>query len=154
MISIEEFLKYLTIIALSTFKFVGGPLAGVGFGYSIVVTALCTFIGMMTTVILFTSFNKQINGLSKRFLSGKNKRVFTKKNRRFVKVWNQYGLKGVAFLTPLLLTPIGGTILANSFSSNKKLIIQYMAISGFFWSFVITTILFYFGNLIKSFLPI
>ena len=154
MISIEEFLKYLTIIALSTFKFVGGPLAGVGFGYSIVTTALCTFIGMMTTVILFTSFNKQINGLSKRFLSGKNKKVFTKKNRRFVKVWNQYGLKGVAFLTPLLLTPIGGTILANSFSSNKRLIIQYMAISGFFWSFVITTILFYFGNLIKSFLPI
>ena len=125
MISLEEFLKYLTIVALSTFKFVGGPLAGIGFGYNIVSTAICTFIGMMITVILFTSFNKQINGLTKRFFIKKDRKVFTKKNRRFVKVWNQYGLKGVAFLTPLLLTPIGGTILANSFSSDKKQIIQF-----------------------------
>lgn len=154
MFSIEEILKYLTIASLSTFKFVGGPLAGIGFGYSIVTTALCTFFGMMTTVVLFTNFNQQIQALSKRFFTKKNKKVFTKKSRRFVRIWNQYGLKGVAFLTPLLLTPIGGTILANSFSSNKRVIVQYMAISGLFWSFVITTLLFYFGNLLKSFLPI
>ncbi|MEL7146101.1 MAG: hypothetical protein AAFO69_07010 [Bacteroidota bacterium] len=150
----EEILKYLTVLALSTFKFVAGPLAGIGFGMNVIVTSLLTFLGMMTSVVAFTSFNKQIQVLVQRFFIKKDRKVFTKKNRQFVKIWSTYGLKGVAFLTPLLLTPIGGTLLANSFSSNKREILQLMAISGFFWSFVITTTLFYFGNLLKSFLPI
>jgi len=154
MFSIQELLKYLTVIALSTFKFVAGPIAGVGFGFNIVLTSLSTFTGMMISVILFTSFNKQIQSFTKRFLQKKEKKVFTKKSRKFVKIWNKYGLKGVAFLTPLLLTPIGGTLVANSFSSNKREIIQYMAISGLLWSFALTTLLFYFGNLLKSFFPI
>lgn len=151
---IEEILKYLTVIALSTFKFVAGPLAGIGFGMNIVITSLLTFTGMMISVIAFSSFNKQIQQLTQRFFVRKDKKVFTKRNRQFVTIWSKYGLKGVAFLTPLLLTPIGGTLVANSFSSNKKEIIQLMAISGFFWSFVITTVLYYFGNLLKTFLPI
>ena len=150
----EEILKYLTVVALSTFKFVAGPLAGIGFGMNIVITSLLTFTGMMLSVVAFSSFNKQIHQLTQRFFARKNKKIFTKRNRQFVAIWSKYGLRGVAFLTPLLLTPIGGTILANSFSSNKRQIIQLMAISGFFWSFVITTALYYFGNLLRSFLPI
>ncbi|MGB3465112.1 MAG: hypothetical protein WBA74_07575 [Cyclobacteriaceae bacterium] len=151
---IEEILKYLTVIGLSTFKFVGGPLSGISFGFNIVVTSLLTFTGMMISVVAFTGFNKPIQAFTKKYLRRKDRKVFSSKSRRFVTIWNKYGLKGVAFLTPILLTPIGGTVLANTFSDDKEKIIRFMAISGFFWSFVITTILYYFGHLLSSFLPV
>lgn len=151
---LKEILKYLTVVGLSTFKFVGGPLAGIGFSFNIVLTSLLTFLGMMISVVVFSSFNKPIQAFTRKYFRKKKGKVFTKKSRQFVKIWNRYGLKGVAFLTPILLTPIGGTILANSFSDDKQKIIKYMAISGLFWSFVITSLLFYFGNLIRPFLGI
>ncbi len=150
--TIEEVLIYLTVIALSALKFVAGPLAGLKFGLNIVTTSLLTFSGTMASVTLFTNFNKQIQKLTHWLFKKKreNKKIFSKRNRRFVTIWKKYGMKGVAFLTPILLTPILGTLVANSFSDNKREIIQLMAISALFWAFIITTILFYFGEVLKS----
>ena len=36
-------------------------------------------------------------------------------NRRKVTLWRKYGIIGVALFTPLFLTPIGGTLVANAF---------------------------------------
>jgi len=153
---LEKILIYLSVIALSTFKFVAGPLAGIGYGLNIVTTSLLTFIGMMISVVVFTNFNPQIQKLTASLFKKRreNKKVFTNRNRKFVKIWKRFGMKGVAFLTPLLLTPILGTLIANSFSNNKKEIIQLMAISALFWSFTITALLFYFWDFVNSYISL
>ncbi len=71
--------------------------------------------------------------------ASKPKKIFTKRNRKFVIIWKKYGLVGVAFLTPILLSIPIGTLLANSLVSNRKKIIIYMFFSILFWSVTMTT---------------
>jgi len=75
--------------------------------------------------------------------------LFTKRNRRFVIFWRKYGLFGVSFLTPLVFSPIIGTLLVNAFGGSKKKIITYMLISAAFWSFLLTK----FSYLIPAVIP-
>lgn len=134
---INLLLKYLTVYLSSTVKFVGGPIAGLATGLSWLETSLFTALGMMTTVLLFTLLGKPMRRLLQRTLWRKRKR-FSRRNRQFVKIWKRWGIPGVSFLTPLLLSPIGGALLANAFGGAKKDIIVYMFISAVFWGFVIS----------------
>jgi flagellar biosynthesis protein FlhB len=147
---LEELLTYLTIYASSTIKFIFGPSIGVASQANWILTSICTAMGMMTSVVVFSFFGNQIRGLVKLIFNQEKKKVFTKRNRQFVRIWKSYGVVGVAFFTPLLLTPIGGTILANAFGCSRSDIFKYMMISSLFWSFVITYILYYARAIIET----
>lgn len=138
---VELLAKYLTVLLSSTIKFVGGPIAGLATGLSYVETAIFTALGMMTTVLIFTLPGNFLRQLLQQTI-WKNKKRFTRRNRRFVYIWKRWGLAGVSFLTPLILTPVGGALLANLFGGPKKQIILYMMLSAFFWGFVISGIFF------------
>jgi len=135
-------LKYLMVFLTSMLKFIGGPLLGVASGLSIWETALLTILGMMTTVFLMVSFIGRPfkNWIMKTFY--KNRKLFCDRNRRMVRIWRNYGLKGVAFLTPVLFSPIGGALLASSFGESAKRIFLYMLASSIFWSIIFTSIIF------------
>lgn len=62
------------------------------------------------------------------------KKIFTRRNRSIVKIWKKYGLYGIAFLTPIILSIPIGTIIANSLVDNRKKILLYMFVSLVFWS--------------------
>src|SRR5687768_8531642 len=47
-------LKVLTVYLLSTFKFIGGPLAGISMGLPLYLTVLLTIAGMMTSVLVIS----------------------------------------------------------------------------------------------------
>jgi hypothetical protein len=145
-------LKAVSIYVSSMLKFVFGPLGGYAAGFPLIATILITVAGMMTVVIILTLFSGWIrdNITSKLF---KKRKRFSKGNRRFVTIWKQYGLIGVAALTPILLTPIGGTLLAVSSGSPKDRIILYMFISACVWSVVFSTALYFSGDQILKYLP-
>ncbi len=140
---IPQIMKYLTVYLLSTVKFIGGPVSGVAAGLTWIETFLFTVLGMMTSVVIFSLLGENAK---KRFLSKfrKNKKLFSPRNRRLVSVWRKYGLLGVAFLTPIILSPIIGTMVAASFGETRKRIFTYMLFSALFWgvifSFVLTQI--------------
>lgn len=140
----ELVLKALTIVLLTMLKFIFGPTLGYAGGFSLFSTILITVTGMMSSVLLFTFLGKLLREkvLVRLF---RNRKKFTKRNRRFVTIWKKYGLPGVAFLTPLLLTPIGGTILLASFGSSKREIIVSMFLSAVFWSTVFSVLIYTFG---------
>ena len=142
-------LKYFTVYFLSGLKFVFGPAFGVANDLPVVAIIVLTALGMMTTIYLFTFFGNEIRQFFGRFR--KNKRVFTKKSRRFVRMWRKFGLKGMCLLTPLLLTPPGGGLLVNLLGSKKKLILKWMWISAILWSTVITLVVKYAFWLIEDF---
>lgn len=136
---ISLLLKYLTVYLSSTIKFAAGPVAGLATGLSWLETSLFTAMGMMTTVLLFTLLGKPMRKLLQRTIWRKQKR-FSRRNRQFVKIWKKWGIPGVSFLTPLILSPIGGAVLVNAFGGAKKDIIVYMLISAIFWGFTISGI--------------
>jgi hypothetical protein len=125
----EEILKAIPIYISSLFKFIVGPVAGYGAGLHIITTILVTFLGMMTSVVAFTFFGDWLRmKLLKKWISKQKK--FSPRSRRVVVIWRKFGLAGIAILTPLLLTPIGGTLIAVSFGAPKKYIVFYMLISA------------------------
>lgn len=136
-----QFAKYFSVILASTIKFVGGPLSGIALGLSWLETALCTTLGMMLSVIAVTYAGVALQALLRRYQKQPPKR-FTHRTRLAVRVWKQSGLAGIAFLTPLILTPIGGTILAVSFRVGRFQILVYMLISAVFWAVVQTLALY------------
>ena len=77
----------------------------------------------------------------------KKRRLFTKRNRRFVIIWKKFGLFGVTFLTPIIFTPIGGAILVSYLGGKRRTILYYMLVSAVFWSMFFSTV---FHFVIKS----
>ncbi len=142
----EDLYKYLIVFGLSMLKFILGLGAGTGFKLPFLVTAALTVAGMMTSIVLFTSFLGKIfhEWVVKTFY--KNQKLFTKGNRRKIEIWNRFGLVGVAFLTPILFSPIGGAMIANAFGETKERIFIFMLVSGILWSMSFT----YIATLLKS----
>lgn len=145
----EEIRKAVPVYFSSMVKFIFGPIGGYASGLELLTTILVTVAGMMTVVLLFTFAGNWIRQKIIDRLLGKRNR-FTTSNRKFVNIWKKYGLVGVAALTPLILTPIGGTILAVSSGSPKERIIFLMFVSAAIWSVLLSSIVYFFGN---EFLP-
>lgn len=125
----EELLKAIPIYLTCLFKFIFGPVAGYGVGLHLVTTIITTILGMMTSVVAFTFFGNWIRvKILKRIL--RKQKVFNPSNRRAVRIRTSLGLAGIAILTPLILTPIGGTLLAVSIGAPKERILIYMLLSA------------------------
>ena len=141
----EEILKAIPVYFSAMFKFILGPLGGYASGLNLITTILSTVFGMMTVVFLFTYFG---NWMREKIFSRlfKNKSRFLPENSKFTTIWKKYGLTGVALLTPIILTPIGGTLLAVSSGSPKEKIIFYMFISSSVWAVIFSMAIYFFGN--------
>lgn len=132
---LAQIAKYVAVYLISMIKFIGGPLSGVASGLTWIETFIFTVLGMMTTVVVLTLLGANAR---KRFFSRlkKKNKLFTPKNRRMVKIWRRYGLRGVAFLTPVFFSPIIGTVMAISFGEPTKRIFFYMLGSALFWGVI------------------
>jgi membrane protein DedA with SNARE-associated domain len=138
----EEVLKAFSVYLSSMIKFIFGPIGGKAAGLHLITTMVVTATGMMTVVFAFTYFGEFLREkIINRFSKKKSSEEPHKKNAGF---FTKYGLAGIALLTPVILTPIGGTLLAVSVSSNREKIIFYMLISACVWS-VLLTLAVYFG---------
>lgn len=89
---------------------------------------------MMLTVILLTVFVGDIFYSFLKKTIFKNRKIFSPMTRRTVRVWNKRGLIGIAFLTPVLFSPVGGALIAASFGEDKRKVILYMFLSACFWA--------------------
>jgi len=133
--------KYLIVYFLSGIKFILGPTFGTAYDLPLAAIILLTASGMMTTIYLFIFFGPGIRKFASRFR--RNSKVFSRRNRKFVKLWRRYGLIGVCLLTPLILSPPVGGLLTNLMETNKKKMIKWMWISALGWSTVLSTVVKY-----------
>ena len=133
--------RYVSVMIASMIKFIGGPLSGMALGLSWPETAICTTLGMMVSVVAITYAGAALQALLDRYRPRKPKR-FTSRTRLAVRIWKRFGILGIALLTPLILTPIGGTALAVSFRVNRIKLLLHMLGSGIFWA-VVQTVLIY-----------
>ncbi len=134
----EHFLEYIPVFFLSMLKFANGPMIGVAAGLGVIETGVVTFLGSMTIITVLTIIGEP----AKEWMANRQKRkdsykLFNKKRRRSVRVYQKFDIKGIAILTPLFLTPIGGTIIAIAFGVKKSKILLHMLWTNFVWAFVL-----------------
>lgn len=139
-----EFAKYVSVIAISMLKFAGGPLTGLALKLNWLETAICSVIGMMTTVVLIAYSSDTIQRVWEKIFPKKEKaKKFTRLNRLAIKTRKKFGLIGIAFLTPILFTPVGGAAISMAFRYEKKEILVKMLISAIAWA-IVQTLFFYY----------
>ena len=132
----DSILTLLGIYFLCWFKFLAGPVLGSAAGYTVIQNVSVTTAGMMTSVILFTLIGTKIKQAFDLRFRKKPKLIFSKKSRRIVNLWSKYGEIGIAFFTPILLSPVGGTLIMVSFGVKKTHIYFHMLWSASFWAIV------------------
>ncbi len=146
-------LKYLTVFALSMVKFLGGPLAGVAMGLPFGSTLGLTVAGMMTSVVIFSIVGANVSRWYSQRARQRGKPVFTTHSRRTVRVFQRFGIGGIAFITPLILSPIVGTIIATVLGVNRRRILLHMLWSAVLWGTAFTLILTKFSFLVEKLHP-
>ena len=133
-------------------KFFGGPLAGISMGLSFGVTLALTVTGMMTSVLIFSWIGCTLSEWYAARCRLKQKPVFTKRSRNIVKIWQRFGMTGIAFLTPVLFSPIIGTIVATVLGVSQRKIILNMLWSALFWGVAFTFLIIQFRHVDLPFL--
>ena len=146
-------LKYFTVFVLSMVKFLGGPLAGVSMGLPFGKTLGLTVAGMMTSVAIFSVVGASLSRWYARRARQRGKPVFSTHSRRTVWVFQRFGIGGIAFITPLILSPIVGTIIATVLGVERRRILLHMLWSAVFWGVAFTFILSRFSFLIEKLHP-
>lgn len=128
---------------VSTTRFTWGPLiASSKFNY--IETFIIAFIGgALGTFIYYYGAQFFFNWLRKRAIKKGKRKIFTKTNRKIVKVKQKFGLWGIAFLTPPILSIMIGTMVAYKFYKNKKSTIPVLLFSVLVYDVIYTA--FYFG---------
>jgi len=136
---LSEVMKYIAVYLISMFKFIGGPAFGAAYDLNLIITALMTIFGMMTTVTIISFFGLRLrNWIRKKY--GYKKKLFTSRNRRIIKIWRGYGEFGVSFFTPVLFSPIIGTLLVTTLGGRRKRVFTFMLISAIFWAFALASL--------------
>lgn len=145
--------KIILVFLTSTVKFgLGGVPAAVVADFDFFKAMTVTISGGIAGTFFFTYLSDWLlHFIQKiRARSGKqaNRKKFTRMNRLIVKVKRNFGLLGLAILTPSVLSIPLGCFLAARYYSNKQQIILYMSISVVIWAIVLYFFWQYFHDLI------
>lgn len=126
---------YSGVIIATGLKFIAGPITGFSLGLAWYETVFLTWLGAMIMVTFIITSGKAILGLATKYRTSKPK-LFSKRVRYAVDIWQRFGIKGIAALMPLIFTPIGGSLLALSFKVPTARILFFMGISSLIWSLI------------------
>ena len=174
--TIENLLRAIVIILLSSVKFVAGPTVvyfNEKYDFSFLKTNFYTITGGMlgVAIVLYLSpfimklwywlkhlihefmhprdyyfseptvdTNHPVEVHYNYVQNKKQKKLFTPRNRRIIRVWKKYGLWGVAWLTPILLSIPVGTFIMTRLERKKKKIVFKLLIAIVVWSFTLTSL--------------
>lgn len=131
----DEFLKILVVFGWSAFKYMIGISSALLFDLHFILSIIVTVCGGMLGVIAYLYCWDLLLTLKEKIFPRRKKKVKVTKFRRWlVHFMNNYGLFGIAFLTPVLLSVPVGTLLAASMEPDKWKIKRFMLLSFINWS--------------------
>lgn len=130
-----DVLFYLSVVLMSGLKFMVGVAMSLAKGLSFWEQFLCTTSGGILGTAFFTYLGDRVRAWVYR-LRRKPPRSLSE---RWVRLWNRYGLWGVAILTPPILSPPIGTAIALAFGAPRHLTLQRITIAMIAWGFLFAT---------------
>jgi hypothetical protein len=148
----------LTIL-FSSFKFAATfPLVIIQFEFSFLETILWTNVGGIAGIYFFAYLSENLISWWKRTFRRSNrsiledeqqiKKIFTKRNRRIVRVKKKYGLIGIAAITPFLLSIPVGVFLVVRYYRTSKTKFMYLIAANFSWSLIYTAFYMFWDELL------
>ena len=135
---LTQALKYAPVFLISMVKFIGGPLAGAALHLSFAETFGLTVAGMMTTVFILSGVGRMWVKRRQRLRRARHEKIFSRQSRTMVRVFQKFGMPGIAVLTPILFTPVGGTVVATLLGVPRPRILFHMLWSAVAWGVVFT----------------
>lgn len=148
----NDFLEILMVFLSCVFFFakLGVPSAIILFKFNFLKVFIVTVSSGIFSNIIFTFFSAAIikwwnKYKGKKHLAAK-KKVFTKANRRIMKIKNKFGLAGLAFITPIFPGIPVGAFLAERFFKKKFKVIMYLNVAVVFWSLAMYAIFYFFKH--------
>ena len=109
-----------------------------------------TVAGMMTSVFIFSGIGRVWMEHRQKQRRLRREPIFTKRSRNIIKVFRKFGMGGIAFLTPMLLTPIGGTVIATLLGVPRQRILLHMLWSAVLWGGALTFASVYLGHMFRN----
>lgn len=113
-----------------------GIFTSLGLQQGLLPSYISTVGGGILGVFIFTFFGEWVSSGYYKIFPKKNKKNFSTWNRFIVKVRRNFGLPGIAMLTPLLSVPIG-IFLSLSLTKDKWRISFFMFSSFLIWATII-----------------
>jgi hypothetical protein len=153
-----EVLKVGTVILFCSLFFskLGMPAAVILFKFNFVKVFAASCAGGIGGTIFYTYLSAAIinwwNDYKHRKLAWKKKSVFSKRNRRIIKIKNKFGLTGIAILTPVLLSIPLGAFLGERFYKDKRKVILSISVWVVIWSVAFYFIYYFFYDFFKGWL--
>lgn len=136
------------------------PVAILQFEFSFFETVLWTNVGGVIGVYFFAFLSGKLivwwNRTFKKFFRSNpengtdRKKTFTKRNRRIVRIKQQYGLLGIALSTPIILSIPLGTFLVVRYYRSSKSKFLYLIFSNIIWSVIYTGFYLFWDKLLLS----
>ena len=137
--------KAVSVFLMSGIKFFAAPFLAKTFGFTYLKTILVTTFGGIAGVFVFFNLGSRIVYFFPNFFKPlkPKRRIFTKKNKFYVKLIRKYGLFGIAVFSPVLISiPVGSFLAARFFENQKLKALAIMCASVLIWSVSISTLLF------------
>ncbi len=131
----EHVIEIVTVLGLSATKYLMGVMMAIVFGFPLWLGFLLTVGGGLLGVVVFALFGEVIlYGLGFLKKSDEDKIRINKNIRRIVKIRRKFGIWGIAFLTPVLLTVPVGAMVGILIEPRIRVLLSYMAVSFVAWS--------------------
>jgi len=139
--------EIISVFLMSGIKFFAAPFLAKALGFAYLETIFVTTLGGVVGVFVFFNLGSRIVHFFPNYFKPINakRKIFTKKNKLYVKLIRNYGLFGIAIFSPILISiPIGSFLAARFFENQKIIALAMMCVAVLIWSVSISTFLFLF----------
>ena len=116
-------LELLFTAALGAVELSFGVVGGVALGLPLVLIGAATILGNLVALALALLAGERLQ----RWIYRRPR--LAKRRKRLERVWNRYGVLGVAFLAPLITGAVLGTVLALALGAPSRPLLRWMALS-------------------------
>ncbi len=138
MIALHSAALYALVGLWSGFKFMVGVVPALSLQFNFLERFLATTIGGTVGVVIFTYAGDAIRNFLGRLRKNNTSAKATKPVAAWKKrIWDKFGLIGIAVLIPPLLSPPIGVALALGFGANRRLLLVYGIMSIWLWGLLL-----------------
>jgi hypothetical protein len=111
---------------------------GVAWGLAPLGVAITAFSGNLLLVLLLGFFFEQFYAWREKRREAKGITEPSKKETKSKKIWDRYGIPGLALLAPILVGTDIAAVLALTFGSSRLQVISWMTVSLAVWTAIFT----------------
>lgn len=148
-------LKYLEVGLIASIKFLFAPFDAERNGFTWLESFTVTTAGGLIGILAFTFLGENIAHWWRHLMAliksiflrrpaavieRKPRKNFTRSRRFIVRIKMRFGLAGVAFVTPCIISIPIGTLVAITFYKKRQRVLLFLSVSLLFWSLVLNGI--------------